>query len=107
MSIGVLNGNTYGLYLIKASLTPVGVNTITSAEQTFTVAGLKVGDMVQVNPPGLTAGASLSGARVSAANTLALTFVNPTVGSVTPLAGVYTIQVFRPEGQAARTGISD
>jgi hypothetical protein len=107
MSIGVLNGNTYGLYLIKASLTPVEVATITSAEQNFTVAGLKVGDMVQVNPPGLTAGASLSGARVSAANTLTLTFVNPTAGNVTPLAGVYTIQVFRPEGAAAKVGISD
>jgi hypothetical protein len=107
MSIGILNGNTFGLYLIKATLTPAEVATITSAEEEFTVTGLKVGDQVQVNPPGLTAGASLSGARVSAANKLALTFVNPTAGGVTPLAGVYTIQVFRPEGQTAKTAIGD
>lgn len=107
MSIGVLNGNTYGSYVIRQSLTPVAIATNTSAEQSFTVPGLKVGDFVQVNTPGLTAGASLGGARVSAANTLTLVFDNPTAGSVTPLAGTYVIHVVRPEGQAARVGISD
>jgi len=101
MSVGVTAGNCFSISIIAQSLTPTSVNTITTSEQTFTVPGLKLGDAVNVNPPGVTTGVVLTGARVSAANTLALQFVNPTVGSVTPLAGVHTITVFRYDGTAA------
>jgi hypothetical protein len=40
-----------------------------------------------------TAGVGLTGARVSAADTLALTFTNPTAGSLTPVASTYTVIV--------------
>ena len=107
MPQGITNGNAYGLYVVSASLTPVAIATITTAEQTFTVNGLKVGDHVTVNPPSITAGTGIVGARVSAANTLALTFVNPTAGSLTPAAGTYAIAVKRPAGNAPATSISD
>ena len=107
MSVGITNGNTYGSYIISASLTPAEVATITAAEQTFTIPNLKVGDFVIVNPPSITTGVTLATARVSAANTLAITFVNPTAGGLTPPAGTYVITVLRPEGQAADTAISD
>lgn len=107
MPQGITNGNAYGIYLISASLTPAAIATITTAEQTFTVTGLKVGDHVVVNPPSITAGTGIAAARVSAANTLAITFVNPTVGSLTPAAGTYTIVVTRPAGAVAATAISD
>jgi len=107
MSVGIINGNAYGTYLIKATLTPAEVATITTAEQTFTVAGLKTGDFVSVNSPSLVAGVALSNARVSAANTLALTFVNPTAAGVTPAAGSYKILVVRPEGGTPANSISD
>lgn len=81
--------------LISLSLTPAAVATIVAAKQTFTVAGLKVGDsVVPLSNPNATA-AALCGAEVSAANTLRLTFVNPTAGSVTPTAGTYTFLVIK------------
>ena len=61
--------------------------TITTAEQTVTVPGLAVGDMVFVSKPTAQAGLGVAGARVSAADTLAITFVNPTAGGITSTAG--------------------
>jgi len=107
MTVGIINGNTYGSYIISASLTPSSVSTVTAPTQTFTVTGLRTGDFVQVNPPSQTAGVSLAAARVSAADTLALTFVNPTAGSLTPAAGTYIIKVDRPEANTAATAIRD
>jgi hypothetical protein len=107
MTIGIINGNTYGSYIISASLTPAATLTITATEQTFTVPGLRVGDHVTVNPPSVTAGLLQGSARVSAANTLAINFVNPTAGSLTAPAGTYTISVLRPESQVAATRIGD
>lgn len=81
--------------LISLSLTPAIVATIVAAKQTFTVAGLNVGDsVVPLSNPNITA-AALCGAEVSAANTLRLTFVNPTVAGVTPTAGTYTFLVIK------------
>lgn len=98
MSVGIIAGNCASISVIAQTLTPTTVNTITTSEQDFTVTGLKVGDGVVVNPPGITTGVVLTGARVKAANTLSLQFVNPTVGGVVPLAGVHTITVFRYDG---------
>lgn len=80
---------------ISQSLTPVSVATITCAEQAFTVPGLAVGDAVTVTPPSITAGVAPVCARVSAANTLQITFCNPTAGALVPAAGIYRIKVVR------------
>lgn len=81
--------------LVSLSLTPAAVATIVAAKQTLTVAGLNVGDsVIPLSNPNTTA-AALTGAEVSAANTLRLTFVNPTAGSVTPTAGTYTFLVIK------------
>jgi len=101
-------GNLQFLLLIQATLSPAQVNTITAPEQTFTVPGLLVGDFVYVIKPTAQAGLGIAGARVSAANTLGITFVNPTAGNITPTAGeVYTIIVARREnpGVALPTGV--
>lgn len=78
-----------------ASLTPVAVAANTSAEQTFTVAGLTTADKVTINGPAPTAGTGIVNARVSAVDTLALTFGNFTAGSLTPIAGTYSIVAIR------------
>lgn len=75
----------------SASLTPVAVAADTSAEQTFTVTGLVTGQGVIVNGPAPTAGTGIVNARVSAANTLALTFINSTAASLTPASGTYLV----------------
>lgn len=77
------------------SLTPASVTAATTAEQTFTVTGLATTDKVVVNGPAPTAGTGIVGARVSAANTLAITFVNATAGALTPAAGTYSVTAFR------------
>lgn len=110
MSFGILGGNISGLYSVSASLTPVAVNTITAAEQTFSVPALKLKTtdlILDVTPPSDLAGVSLTYGRVSAADTIAIKFVNPTAGNVTPPAGVYTFVVARAESGAAKPSISD
>lgn len=81
--------------LISVSLTPASVATIVAAKQTVTVAGLNVGDQVIPLSNPITNAVALTGAEVSAANTLRLTFVNPTAGALTPTAGTYTFLVIK------------
>ncbi|MCY1416540.1 hypothetical protein D9M71_320500 [compost metagenome] len=80
---------------VSQSLTPVSVAAATCAEQNFTVTGLLVGDFVAITPPSITAGVAPVCARVSATNTLTVTFCNPTAGALVPPAGAYQIQVMR------------
>ena len=77
------------------NLTPATVAANISAEQTFTVTGLTTGDTVEINPPGATAGIVVAGVRVSAANTLAITWGNLTAAPLTPTGGVYRVIAIR------------
>lgn len=77
------------------TLTPAGVAATTTAEQTFTVSGLTTDDKVIVNGPAPTAGTGIVNARVSATNTLAITFANVTAGALTPTSGPYKVIAFR------------
>lgn len=93
-----IQGNVRNVFVLSVPLTPSIVNTITAAEQTFTVNGLQVGDVVvAINKPTAQAGVAVVHGRVSAANTLALTYVNPTAGNITPTAETYLITIFRPD----------
>lgn len=82
-----------------ASLTidVAAVSTITTAEQTFTLLGAKVGDFVMVSKPSSTTGVVVGSARISAADTIAIQFVNPTAGSVNPASETYLVFWCRPE----------
>lgn len=83
--------------MYSATLSPTVLSVNTSAEQTFTVAGLRVGDAVFVNKPTVQAGIALCGARVTAANTLGICFANITAAVLTPTASqAYTIVGVRP-----------
>src|SRR6185295_8788268 len=98
MQTDIARGNLQGTFLLSVSLAPAGVATVTSAEQSFTVPGLLVGDQIS--------GIAFQGAwtvlvdvvnyRVSANNTLGISFQNNTAGTVTPPAGAYLIEVNRP-----------
>lgn len=80
----------------QSTLSPSAVAANTTAEQTFTVTGLAASSLVAVNKPTSQAGLGISGVRVSAANTLAISFCNDTSGSITPTASeVYTTQEFK------------
>lgn len=81
--------------VLQASLTPASVGAATIAEQTFTLNGVQVGDLVDFNGPAITAGVSPVAVRVSANNQVAIAFSNPTAGALTPAAGVYRFEVVR------------
>lgn len=87
--------------LMQAALSPAIVAANTSAEQTFTVTGLAVGDVVvAINKPTTQAGLGIVGMRVSAANTLAITFGNFTASGITPTAAeTYSFKISRPMQQ--------
>jgi hypothetical protein len=87
-----------GMDLITVTLSPVAVAANTTAAQSLTVSGLAVGDIVvKVEKPTHQAGLGIVGSRVSAADTLSVTFVNATGSSITPTASEsYLILVHRP-----------
>lgn len=91
-------GNLVKQSVISVTLSPALIVLNTTAEQTFTVNGLLVGDFVFCNKPTAQAGLGIVGCRVSAANTLAITFSNNTAASITPTAAqVYLVLVSRPD----------
>jgi len=97
----MINEDRFGVAAITLDVASVAAST--SAEQTFTVKGLRAGDFVHVNKPSLHAGLIVSTARVSAADTLAITFGNTTAGAIDPGPEAYLLFYFRPEktfGQA-------
>lgn len=68
----------------------------TSVERTYPVPGLQVGDHVSVNKPSLTAGIVIGTARVSAVDTLAITFGNCTAATPSlPASENYLLRVTR------------
>lgn len=97
-STTVSRGNVLVGAIAAVPLTPAIVAPNTSAEQTFTVTGLNSGDFVSVSKPTAQAGLALGNVRVSAVNTLAITFANLTAATITPTAGEsYLVQIDRPE----------
>jgi len=96
MGVNLQDGNIDRMGVVQSSINVASVAANTTAEQTFTVTGLRLGDMVLVSKPSLSAGLGLVNARVSANDTLALTFSNSTAGAIDPAAETYTIAWFRP-----------
>ena len=91
----VINEDRFGVVLATIDVAAVGANT--TAEQAFAVRGLRVGDFVKVSKPSLSAGLGVVNARVSAADTLALSFVNATAAAIDPAVESYLVFWFRPE----------
>lgn len=105
-NVGFLGGITVGSgaslvakisYLNTGSITPTIVAANSCSEQTFTVTGLVAnnGNLSAISPPG--APGQLAGpiARISANNTLAMNWCNPTGAGVTPPAGTYRFVYFQ------------
>jgi hypothetical protein len=106
-STTVTRGNSHETFYIQPTLTPTAVTTLSSAAQTFSVPGLQTTDIVQVI--GLN-GSQITGIVIAEAdcltvNVLSIQFANITAGTVTPTAGVYTIEVIRLEGPAPATAV--
>lgn len=62
--------------LYTSTIDPSMISAVTTSEQTFTVSGLSTSDVVIVNKSSHTSGCGIVNARVSATDTLAITFMN-------------------------------
>lgn len=96
MGVNLQDGNINRMGIVQVSINVANVAINTTAEQDFTVTGLRVGDVVFVNKPSLNAGLGVVNARVKATDTLSITFVNATAGAIDPAAETYSIIWFRP-----------
>jgi|GEM_PF-1619719 len=105
MSTSVIDGNIGGLFAVSITLDPASVATITAAEQDFTVPGVRVTDMaIACAMTTATAGLGIAGYRVKAANTVAVTFVNPTAGNINASSGNFRMLIARLDGDTV-TGL--
>jgi hypothetical protein len=85
--------------VLNATLSPASVAPNVSAEQTFNVKGIHLGDYVNANVAGAPqSGLTITNVRVTADSTLGITFGNLTAATITPTAStVYTVFVGRYE----------
>lgn len=98
MAVSTIGGNVFAAGVITTTINLASVAAATSAAQTFTVPGLKVGDFVFVNGPStLNDGLGIADARVSAADTLSLRVMNATAGALDAASATFTLFVVRPE----------
>jgi len=79
----------------EVTLTPAEVAANTTAEQTFTVSGVNSNDTITVNSASSDAGLGIGGARATASDTVAITFINATAGALTPTSEEYVIIAIR------------
>lgn len=101
MSSGIITGNVASMGVITTSINVASVAANTTAEQTFSITGLRVGDFVTVLKPSLSAGLGVVNARVSAADTIAISFVNATASPIDPAAENYLVLWVRPDSTQA------
>jgi len=89
----------YHLKIYTLSATPTGIAANESGEQTFTITGLDstYDRILSVNPPGSSTPLGLADVRISADDTIAITWVNPTAATATPTAGDYEVVVIRKQ----------
>ena len=84
--------------LVSVSITPAIVATITSAAQTITgIPGVEATDIVFCVRSANTTAAALTSVVANGANSISLTFTNPTAAGVTPTAGVYTFLILKTQ----------
>ena len=92
-----------GQAIVSVSVTPSSVAAATAAEQDVTVTGVAVGDFVNVNPAATGNATAVGSCRVKSANTVAIQYINPTAGALTPGSGTYYFHVIRPYPSAQST----
>lgn len=97
MSVGIINGNAYSIYVVTVTADIGSVAANTSEAETATVPGVKVGDFVSVMKPSVEAGLMFGSCRVSAADTVEITVMNTTAGAIDEASESLTFLVVRPE----------
>lgn len=78
----------------EVTLTPAALLTTAQADQSVTIPGLGLNDIITFNFPALDTGLIASHWFVSAANTAKVRLYNPTGSTVTPVSQVWKYIVF-------------
>lgn len=107
MQNDIARGNLQGTYVLAVALTPGSTATVTSAEQSFTVPGILVGDQISnITFQGAwTVLVDIVNTRVISNNTLGVSFQNNTAGTLSAPTGTYLIEVNRPSQLPLPNGI--
>lgn len=79
----------------SVTINPASVAAQTTSEQGFIVNGLTTTDIVTVSKPTHSTGLGIVNCRVSAANTLQITFMNATAAPIDPPSEIYLISSIR------------
>ena len=95
---GTITNSKLSEYIMKldavvSSAAAIAANS--TDELQVTVTGLKTGDVVMVNKPSLQQGLAVGSARVSANDTLKITFINTTGAAITPANETYKVIAIR------------
>lgn len=98
MSVTTIGGNVAVMNIVQATWDIPSVAANTTEEETFTLAGVKVGDYVHVSKADLDAGIIFGSARVTAADTIGVQISNPTASPVDAAEETVTVFMGRPEG---------
>jgi len=96
-STTLARGNVQLEAILQISVTPPATMAAnTTVESTYSVPGICVGDFIEINKPSHTTGLSIGNVRASAANQIAIQWVNSTTSSITnPPNEQYLIAVTR------------
>ena len=83
-STTIARGNVQLEAILQISVTPPATMAAnTTVESTYSVPGICVGDFIEINKPSHTTGLSIGNVRASAANQIAIQWVNSTTGTIT------------------------
>lgn len=106
-STTIARGNALSTFYIQPSITPAACAGAVTATQTFNVAGLQTTDIIKVlgYNGAQTLGILIGEADCFNAGVLSIQFGNVTAGSLTPAAGVYSIQIVRADGPLPATAV--
>ena len=101
-----IESNIMAVYRVTLDINPASVPINTSAEQTFSLPGLRLNDEIIITKPTQNAGFVVVQARCSAKDTLAVQFANVTAGALDMALQTYSLLIFRPDPDRLNADIS-
>jgi hypothetical protein len=93
--LGLLPDNIPYIRYYDVSFDPASVPANSFSRQNITVSGITTNDIIIVNPPTLTSNLEMISYRVSAVDTVTITFENRSGSSIDESSGVYRIIAIR------------
>ena len=99
----ILTSNVTEMGIIDVTYDAASQAAADTDEDTVTVSGLKIGDFVALAAPAHTDGIGICDCRVTADDTLSITWVNPTAGAVNRASATFVLFWARPD--STRTAV--